>query len=461
MIKSKYVPLKYDGLYYIYDALNRWIYPCTQTIYMLFKKLSYKQLLQLSKMDGCCTELVAFLKLLSDNKNKYTLFSYPTFSRENVVQSLVKVPNIVLELTQKCNLSCVYCCYGNLYKSTISSEKKDNNENNVVGYLKTLLSYRRDSRIMSEFRISFYGGEPLLCMNVIKKCVNLAHQMFPRVKVSYGITTNGVLLNKFMEYLVENDFHILISLDGNKKNNQYRIYKSGKESFDDIVRNVQALYLRYPLFFKNNVDFSTVLHGKSNYIEAIDFFSKWNKIPLLSQVTKENVKSNLGKMQEVFCMHDYSKDEIASFIGQHPHEYSILFPAVKGQCCLWQRKRQVSVQALNEVIYDNYQVFPVGGCTLFASKLFVTESGKIYLCEKSSRKFAFGKVHAGKLTIYLKRINAYYANMRRHFQVACLECYKSTKCQCCFFAECENISSAKCFCSKEQAIAELQEMLTE
>lgn len=46
-------------------------------------------------------------------------------------------------------------------------------------------------------------------------------------------------------------------------------------------------------------------------------------------------------------------------------------------------------------------------------------------------------------------------------KTACLGCYKSARCENCFFAECENISSRKCFFSKEQAIAELQEMMTE
>ena len=460
-MESKYIPVQNGGLYYIFDSLNSWLYPCSKAIYDIFVCNSLQKIIQMNNLDDAQSELAVFMNLLlsGSNQGRYTLLSYPTFSRKDIELSLANTPNIVLELTRKCNLSCVYCCYGKLYKQAKHVRRGSNDY--VVSFLQSLLSLRVTYHVMADFRISFYGGEPLLCMDVIKECVNLAQRMMPDVKISYGITTNGLLLNKYMEYLVENDFHILVSLDGNKENNQYRIYKNGKESFDDVVRNVQVLYLRYPLFFKNNVDFSTVLHGKSNYIDAIDFFAKWDKIPLFSQVTKENIKRKLGKKQEIFCMHDYSKEEIASFVRQYPKEYSILFPTAKGQCCLWQRNRQISVQALNEVIYDNYNIFPTGGCTLFVSKVFITEDGRIYLCEKSSRKFAFGKIHKGKLTVYLKRINTYYADMHRRFKTACLGCYKSARCENCFFAECENISSRKCFFSKEQAIAELQEMMTE
>lgn len=460
-MENKFIPVQNGGLYYIFDILNSWLYPCSKAIYDIFVCNSWQKIVQLNNLGEAKSELAAFMDLLlsCSNQGKYALFSYPNFSRKNIVLSLANTPNIVLELTGKCNLSCVYCCYGKLYKQVKRARRGGND--NVVSFLQSLLSLRIFYHVMADFRISFYGGEPLLCMDVIKECVNMAQQMLPNVKISFGITTNGVLLNKYMEYLVEKNFHILISLDGNQKNNQYRIYKNGRESFADVVRNIQDLYLRYPLFFKNNVDFSTVLHGKSNYIDAVDFFAKWDKIPIFSQVTKENIKSNLGKKQEVFCMHDYSKEEIAYFMRQYPKEYSILFPAVKGQCCLWQRKRQVSVQALNEVIYDNYNIFPTGGCTLFVSKVFITEDGKIYLCEKSSRKFAFGKISKGKISVYLKHINSYYTDMYSRFKTACLGCYKSTRCEHCFFAECDNICRGKCFCSKDQAIAELQEMITE
>ena len=40
----------------------------------------------------------------------------------------------------------------------------------------------------------------------------------PRRKFLFSMTTNAILLHRYMDYLVEHDFHILVSLDGNEKN---------------------------------------------------------------------------------------------------------------------------------------------------------------------------------------------------------------------------------------------------
>ena len=46
------------------------------------------------------------------------------------------------------------------------------------------------------------------------------------------MTTNGILLNKHMDFLKEKDIRLSISLDGGKVNNSYRITKTKKNSFD-------------------------------------------------------------------------------------------------------------------------------------------------------------------------------------------------------------------------------------
>lgn len=50
------------------------------------------------------------------------------------------------------------------------------------------------------------------------------------VNFQYNMTTNGVLLHKHIDYLVENGFRLLISLDGDKINHSYRINKKRSNS---------------------------------------------------------------------------------------------------------------------------------------------------------------------------------------------------------------------------------------
>ena len=461
MVENKYIPVKYNDLYYIFDTLNRWIFPCAEKIYNLFRENGYQQILRMYSKGKCDPELMKFIKILIMSKQvgRYHLYSYPTFKRLDLISSLANVSHIVLELTQECNLACVYCCYGNLYKQERKASKA--NKQDIVGYLQTLLSLKRDNHICKDFRLSFYGGEPLLCMHTIKECVNLVHSMMHNNKVSYGITTNGILLDKYIEYLVANNFHILVSLDGNEKNDQYRIYKNGKESFKDVVANIQKMYSKYPIFFKNNVEFSTVLHGKNNYMDTVSFFSQWDKLPIFSPIRKTGVKKNIKQYQAMWNLYNYSEKEIDKFKKSFPNEYKTLFPAVKGKCHLWLKPSTVLSDSIDELWHDEYNIYPGNNCILFSSKVFITEDGCLYLCEKVSRKFVFGKIKNGKVVIYLKRINQYYAEILQTYMSKCLSCYKCYECSCCFFAEREQIDAGECFCSFEQACCELHEMLDE
>ena len=65
--------------------------------------------------------------------------------------------------------------------------------------------------------INFYGGEPLLEFEKIKKIVNLVKTINPAI--SFSMTTSGSLLNeKTCDFLISNNFKLAVSLDLNKKN---------------------------------------------------------------------------------------------------------------------------------------------------------------------------------------------------------------------------------------------------
>ena len=70
----------------------------------------------------------------------------------------------------------------------------------------------------------------------IKEIVNYVKQLkLQHNRFSFSMTTNGVLLKKHMDFLYENDFNLLISLDGDEKNNAYRVFVNGKPSYETIL----------------------------------------------------------------------------------------------------------------------------------------------------------------------------------------------------------------------------------
>ena len=104
-------------------------------------------------------------------------------------------------------------------------------------------------------------------------------------KVVFSMTTNAYLLDKHMDYLAEKDFQLMISLDGNQKSNIFRKTKSGEESFEVVLNNVQKLKSSYPSYFERRVNFNSVFNKYSSYEELYEFFmSTFNKVPSISQI---------------------------------------------------------------------------------------------------------------------------------------------------------------------------------
>ena len=85
------------------------------------------------------------------------------------------------------------------------------------------------------------------------------------------MTTNATLIDRHISFLVKNDFHITISLDGSKQNQNYRVFHNGKNSFDKVFRNIKLIREKYPDFFEINVSFNSVLHNR-NSVEEIHKF---------------------------------------------------------------------------------------------------------------------------------------------------------------------------------------------
>jgi len=121
--------------------------------------------------------------------------------------------------------------------------------------------------------VDFFGGEPLMDFEVIKKLVAYAREQekIYDKNFRFTLTTNGVLLDEeVMEFANKEMSNVVLSLDGRKEvNDRFRVTPNGKGSYDLIVpkfqkmaesRNQQDYYIRgtYTHF---NTDFaSDILH---------------------------------------------------------------------------------------------------------------------------------------------------------------------------------------------------------
>lgn len=133
-------------------------------------------------------------------------------------------------LTTECNLQCRYC-----YGEALEDVDADFSGFDVEYFMPKKINY--DASLLDRFCkqdpdcvLTFYGGEPLLCIDEIK-------QIMDHVTAKhFMIQTNGLLLKR-LEPKYVNRFHtILVSLDGNEALTDF--YR-GEGCFDRVMNNVK------------------------------------------------------------------------------------------------------------------------------------------------------------------------------------------------------------------------------
>jgi uncharacterized protein len=154
---------------------------------------------------------------------------------------------VVLNLD--CNLACGYCYEedfrGNIYMSEATAQ-----------LLVDTLVGERISRGM-DVSLSFYGGEPLLSLELIRRISEPLQEAARQHQVSYSfsLVTNGTLLNReTAERLLPLGLKgAKFTLDGPREvHDGQRPYASGAGSYDAILENIAAVWDIVPLQLGGN-----------------------------------------------------------------------------------------------------------------------------------------------------------------------------------------------------------------
>jgi len=160
--------------------------------------------------------------------------------------------------TMDCNFACPYC-YENRRKGKMSKEVQDA----LIKYVEETVTSG-----VTNIDISWYGGEPLLCVDMVeslsKRLTKVANDNKCNLKMH--MVTNGYLLNsEIVELLDEIGITKLqITIDGLKEHHdKSRPLRDGRGTYDKIIENLSlfeespiAVVIRMNVDNNNFVDFA-------------------------------------------------------------------------------------------------------------------------------------------------------------------------------------------------------------
>lgn len=191
------------------------------------------------------------LNYLSDNDffvRNYILLKKLIKERKKNTKTL----NIILSITQSCNLRCSYCSQNNAKDNmVISFEVLDN----TIEYIKNRVKKQKYEFLS----ICFFGGEPLLAKDKILYFKEKVENIFCTENIIYSIITNGTLLdNEFLSHFEK--ISVKVTLSEKDSHDKYRIFNNLMGSYDLIVKNlhnIEEYFLQHTgskLVIRYNVD---------------------------------------------------------------------------------------------------------------------------------------------------------------------------------------------------------------
>ena len=169
---------------------------------------------------------------------------------------------LCLHVSHDCNLRCKYCFAATGDFGTGRLLMDIETAKAAVDFVIARSGARRN------IEVDFFGGEPLMAMDVVKATVEYARSREAESgkHFRFTITTNGVLLDdETIEYINREMDNCVLSLDGRKEvNDHFRVTPNNKGSYDLIMPKFKKLvegrgdkdfYLR-GTFTRNNLDFA-------------------------------------------------------------------------------------------------------------------------------------------------------------------------------------------------------------
>lgn len=347
---------------------------------------------------------------IEELKNAGKLFSKDNFepmAGELKARTSGVVKALCLHIAHTCNLNCSYC---------FASQGKYHGERALMSYEvgKRALDFLvENSGTRRNLEVDFFGGEPLMNFDVVKKLVEYARSIEKEKgkNFRFTLTTNGVLIDEdVIDFANREMSNVVLSLDGRKEvHDRYRVDYAGNGSFEKIVPKFQKLVKARG--GKNYYMRGTFTHANPDFLEDIKTMLDlgFNELSMEPVVAAANDPSALTEEDKAIVMKQY--EDLAKLMIERdkegrPFTFYHYMIDLKGGPCIYKR---------------------ISGCGSGTEYMAVTPWGDLYPCHQfvGDEKFKLGDIWNG---VQNKEVQNEFAACNVYAREECRSCWARLYC---------------------------------
>ncbi|MBQ9210946.1 MAG: thioether cross-link-forming SCIFF peptide maturase [Clostridia bacterium] len=380
---------KMDGLNIVLDVCSGGVHLVDEIAYdmiSLYESSSREEILAAMaekyghREDVTPEELAECYDQITALKEAGQLFSEDTFqpmagALKQKTAGVVKA--LCLHVAHTCNLNCAYC---------FASQGKYHGDRAVMSFEvgKQALDFLvANSGARRNLEVDFFGGEPLMNFDVVKRLVAYARS----IEAAHGkhfrftLTTNGMLIDDdVIDFANRECSNVVLSLDGRKEiHDRFRVDYAGRGSWDQIVPKFQQLVAARE--GKNYYMRGTFTHANPDFLKDIQVMLDlgFNELSMEPVVCAEGDPSALTKEDLPIVMQQY--EDLARLLVARrregrPFTFYHYMIDLSGGPCVYKR---------------------ISGCGSGTEYMAVTPWGDLYPCHQfvGEESFKLGDIWQG------------------------------------------------------------------
>ena len=355
-------------------------------------------------------EIIECYDQVTELKNSGELFTKDNFepmAGELKAKTSGVIKALCLHIAHTCNLNCSYC---------FASQGKYHGERALMSFEvgKRALDFLiENSGTRRNLEVDFFGGEPLMNFDVVKKLVEYARSIEKEKgkNFRFTLTTNGVLVDDdVIDFANKEMSNVVLSLDGRKEvHDRYRVDYQGRGSYDIIVPKFQKFVKARG--GKNYYMRGTFTHANPDFLEDIKTMLNlgFTELSMEPVVAAEGDESALTEEDKPVVMKQY--EELAELMLKRDKEgkpftfYHYMIDLAGGPC-----------------IYKR-----ISGCGSGTEYMAVTPWGDLYPCHQfvGDEKFKLGDIWHG---VENKEIQNEFASCNVYARSECRDCWARLYC---------------------------------